>query len=302
MKVTSVGAAMLLLIVGNLIAVLSDSLIKSVANEVPMFQFVFFRQISAVMFLLPVCLLAKQTNFMEGFKWHAVRAHVWLLGAVFMVMAISSLPLATANAIFYAAPLIMLPLAAIFFGEQLSKQSVAAAVMGFAGVLVIIRPDQIDWVAISAFVVALTLAINNLLIRKLPKNQSVMQTLLMTNLAGIPVALLLVLIEDQPWQWDAFPVAAGSSLFIMIYAATCVLAYRSIDSNKIASAEYSGLIGAVVVGFIWFGEIPDIFMAIGTVMIVVPLIWLSKRERRKQKEHAQLQAQKEHEQQQAHVA
>ncbi len=42
MKVTSVGAAMLLLIVGNLIAVLSDSLIKSVANEVPMFQFVFF--------------------------------------------------------------------------------------------------------------------------------------------------------------------------------------------------------------------------------------------------------------------
>ncbi|MBO0201276.1 DMT family transporter, partial [Vibrio alginolyticus] len=79
------------------------------------------------------------------------------------------------------------------------------------------------------------------------------------------------------------------SLFIMIYAATCVLAYRSIDSNKIASAEYSGVIGAVVVGFIWFGEIPDIFMAIGTVMIVVPLIWLSKRERRKQKEHAQLQ-------------
>ncbi len=169
MKVTSVGAAMLLLIVGNLIAVLSDSLIKSVGNEVPIFQFVFFRQISAVLFLLPVYLLTKNAPFLEGFKWHAVRAHVWLLGAIFMVLAISSLPLATANAIFYAAPLIMLPLAAIFFGEQLSKQSVAAAIMGFAGVLVIIRPDQIDWAAISALVVAITLAINNLLIRKLPK-------------------------------------------------------------------------------------------------------------------------------------
>ncbi|MEF1213968.1 DMT family transporter, partial [Vibrio alginolyticus] len=198
MKVTSVGAAMLLLIVGNLIAVLSDSLIKSVGNEVPIFQFVFFRQISAVLFLLPVYLLTKNAPFLEGFKWHAVRAHVWLLGAIFMVLAISSLPLATANAIFYAAPLIMLPLAAIFFGEQLSKQSVAAAIMGFAGVLVIIRPDQIDWAAISALVVAITLAINNLLIRKLPKNQSVMQTLLMTNLAGIPVAFLLVLIEAEP--------------------------------------------------------------------------------------------------------
>ena len=75
MKVTSVGAAMLLLIVGNLVAVLSDALIKSVGNEVPVFQFVFYRQLSAVMMLLPVYLLTKQAPLMEGFKWHAVRAH-----------------------------------------------------------------------------------------------------------------------------------------------------------------------------------------------------------------------------------
>lgn len=284
---------MLLLIVGNLIAVISDALIKSVGNDVPVFQFVLFRQVSAVLFLLPFCLLSRPTHFMEGFKWHAIRAHVWLLGAIFMVFAISSLPLATANAIFYAAPLMMLPIAALFFKEQLSKQSVAAAIMGFLGVLVIIRPDQIDWAAISAFVVAMSIAVNNLLIRKIPREQSVMHTLLMTNLAGIPVALLLVFIEGKPWDWSAFPVAAGSSLFIMIYAATCVLAYRSIESNKIASAEYSGLIGAAVIDFIWFDELPDIFMAIGTVMIIVPLIWLSKRERRIRKQQAQIQVNQE---------
>lgn len=284
---------MLLLIVGNLIAVISDALIKSVGNDVPVFQFVLFRQVSAVLFLLPFCLLSRPTHFMEGFKWHAIRAHVWLLGAIFMVFAISSLPLATANAIFYAAPLMMLPIAALFFKEQLSKQSVAAAIMGFLGVLVIIRPDQIDWAAISAFVVAMSIAVNNLLIRKIPREQSVMHTLLMTNLAGIPVALLLVFIEGKPWDWGAFPVAAGSSLFIMIYAATCVLAYRSIESNKIGSAEYSGLIGAAVIGFIWFDELPDIFMAIGTVMIIVPLIWLSKRERRIRKQQAQIQVNQE---------
>lgn len=284
---------MLLLIVGNLIAVISDALIKSVGNDVPVFQFVLFRQVSAVLFLLPFCLLSRPTHFMEGFKWHAIRAHVWLLGAIFMVFAISSLPLATANAIFYAAPLMMLPIAALFFKEQLSKQSVAAAIMGFLGVLVIIRPDQIDWAAISAFVVAMSIAVNNLLIRKIPREQSVMHTLLMTNLAGIPVALLLVFIEAKPWDWSAFPTAAASSLFIMIYAATCVLAYRSVESNKIASAEYSGLIGAAVIGFIWFDELPDIFMAIGTVMIIVPLIWLSKRERRIRKQQAQIQVNQE---------
>lgn len=301
MKVTSVGAAMLLLIFGNLIAVISDALIKSVGNEVPVFQFVLFRQVSAVLFLLPFCLFNRPNLFMQGFKWHAIRAHIWLLGAVFMVFAISSLPLATANAIFYAAPLMMLPIAALFFKEQLSKQSVAAAIMGFLGVLVIIRPDQLEWAAISAFIVAVCIAINNLLIRKVPREQSVIHTLLMTNLAGIPVALLLVFIEAKPWDWSAFPIAAGSSLFIMIYAATCVLAYRSIESNKIASAEYSGLIGAAVIGFIWFDEVPDIFMAIGTVMILVPLIWLSKRERRIQKQQAQMQAHRKLEQQQAQV-
>ncbi len=292
---------MLLLIFGNLIAVISDALIKSVGNEVPVFQFVLFRQVSAVLFLLPFCLFNRPSQLMHGFKWHAIRAHVWLLGAIFMVFAISSLPLATANAIFYAAPLMMLPIAALFFKEQLSKQSVAAAIMGFLGVLVIIRPDQIEWAAISAFVVAVCIAVNNLLIRKVPREQSVMHTLLMTNLAGIPVALLLVFIEAKPWDWSAFPTAAASSLFIMIYAATCVLAYRSIESNKIASAEYSGLIGAALIGFIWFDEVPDIFMAIGTVMILVPLIWLSKRERRMRKQQAQMQANLELEQQQAQV-
>ncbi|MGV2988532.1 DMT family transporter [Vibrio sp. E150_011] len=285
MKSMSVGTAMLLLVFGNQIAILSDALIKSVGNDVAVFQFVLFRQLSAVLILLPLFLLSKPKNLTEGIKWHAVRAHVWLFGAIFMVYAISAMPLATANAIFYAAPLMMLPLASLFFKEKLSSQTIAAAVMGFAGVLVIIRPDQIDFAALAALVVALSIAINNLLIRKLPKHQSVVHTLFVTNLVGIPVSLCLVYLEGETWDWNAFPTAAASSLFILIYAATCVLTYRSVDSNKIASAEYSGLIGAVVVGLLWFDEMPDIFMAVGTLMIVIPIIWLTKHEKKRNKSH-----------------
>ncbi|MFA0440371.1 hypothetical protein BCU70_19595 [Vibrio sp. 10N.286.49.C2] len=286
MKSMSVGTAMLLLVFGNQIAILSDALIKSVGNDVAVFQFVLFRQLSAVLILLPLFLLSKPKNLTEGIKWHAVRAHVWLFGAIFMVYAISAMPLATANAIFYAAPLMMLPLASLFFKEKLSSQTIAAAVMGFAGVLVIIRPDQIDLAALAALVVALTIAINNLLIRKLPRHQSVVHTLLVTNLVGIPVSLCLVYLEGETWDWSAFPTAAASSLFILIYAATCVMTYRSVDSNKIASAEYSGLIGAVAVGLLWFDEMPDIFMAVGTLMIVIPIIWLTKHEKKRNKSHS----------------
>ncbi|MEZ8092797.1 DMT family transporter [Photobacterium swingsii] len=279
----SVGYAMLLLIVGNLIAVFSDALIKTLDDGVAVFQFVFFRQLTAVIILLPFCAKNALPSFTQGLKWHALRAHIWLFGAVFMVFAINSMPLATANAIFYAAPLIMLPLAFVFFREKLTKQSVMTGVVGFIGVLVVIRPTHIDWAAISALVVALTLAGNNLLIRKLPTNQTVAQTLLLTNAVGMPASLGLALWEGETWNWTPLLTAAGSSFFILIYAATCVVAYRSVESNKIASAEYSGLLGAVLVGILWFGEIPEVEMLIGSALIILPLLLLAKVERKQKK-------------------
>ena len=112
-----------------------------------------------------------------------------------MVFALGALPLATVNAIFYTAPLLMLPLAMILFQEKLTSHSIAAAVLGFIGVLIVVKPTQINWAAIAALVVALTMAVNNLLVRKLPQHHNVFQTLMLTNLVGIPAALGLALWE-----------------------------------------------------------------------------------------------------------
>lgn len=215
---------------------------------------------------------------MVGLKWHVVRGHIWLFGAIFMVISLNALPLATANAIFYAAPLLMLPLAMMLFKEKLSRPTITVAVLGFIGVLIVVQPNQISWAAIAALIVALTMAANNILIRKLPSHHNVFQTLLLTNIVGIPAALGLALWEGKPWQWDAILTAGGSTTFILIYAGICVLVYRNIEASKIASAEYSGLLGAVAVGLWWFNEMPDISMAIGTAFIILPLIWLAKKE------------------------
>lgn len=283
----SVGSAMILLVIGNLIAVFSDALIKTLSQDVAVYQFVLFRQISAVAILLPLCFFTSKAPLLPGLKWHILRGHIWLFGAIFMVFAISSMPLATANAIFYAAPLLMLPLAMMIFKEQLSNQAVIVAVLGFIGVLVVIRPTYIDWAAIAAFIVAITMAINNLLIRKLPKRQNVFQTLLMTNIVGIPVALSLAIWEGKAWDFAPMLTAAGSSSFILIYAGICIIAYRSGQASKIASAEYSGLLCAVAVGIVWFDEVPDLAMLLGTVLIIAPLIWLAKVERNKNRIEAE---------------
>lgn len=287
----TVGLAMTLLIIGNVIAVFSDALIKTLSEDAAVYQFVFFRQLTAVLLLLPFCLKSSRESLVNGLKWHAVRGHIWLLGAIFMVYSINSMPLATANAIFYAAPLIMLPMAMLWFQEKLTIPSITAGVLGFVGVLIVVRPTEIDWAAMAALVVAFTLAANNLLIRKLPKHQTVFQTLLLTNLVGMPASLGLTIWEGKPWDFAPLLTAAGSTLFILIYAGFCVMAYRSGEASKIASAEYSGLIGAVVVGLIWFDEIPDIGMAIGTAFIIIPLLWLAKVEAKNKRLAAQANAQ-----------
>ncbi|WP_394208809.1 DMT family transporter [Enterovibrio calviensis] len=283
MRTISVGLAMTLLVIGNLSATFSDALVKTMEGgpDGAIFQFALFRQVSAVLILLPFCLTAPVKNLNKGLKWHALRAHIWLLGVFFSVIALTTMPLATANAIFYAAPLIMLPLAAIFLREKLSAPSIIAAVVGFIGVLILVRPTELDWGASSALIVAVTLAVNNLLIPKIPREQTVSQTLMLHNLIGIPIAFALALYEGMPFSLDLFWRAAGSTAFILVYAATCVIAYRAAESNKIASAEYSGLVCAVGVGLVLFGEVPDMIMIVGTTLIVVPLIWLAGREKHK---------------------
>lgn len=283
----SVPMAMALLVIGNIVAVFSDALIKNLDEDVAVFQFVLFRQISAVIILLPLFYftrrkqsLAERQTISSGIKWHFLRAHIWLVGAIFMVYSLANMPLATANAIFYAAPLLMLPLSVWWYKEKLSRDAIAAGVLGFIGVLIVIRPTEFDWGASAALIVALTLACSNLLIRKLPPQQSVFQTLLMTNAIGIPASILLVVFEGRALDFAPMFTAFGSSAFIMTFAGLSVIAYRSGNSSKIASAEYSGLLAAVIVGIIWFGEVPDMLMLIGSGFIIVPLLFLAKNERK----------------------
>ncbi|AGH81483.1 transporter [Psychromonas sp. CNPT3] len=277
----TVGFAMILLVIGNLIAVFSDALIKSLPDDSAVYQFVFFRQLSAVLILFPLCHFLGNKNLFQDLKWHLIRGHIWLFGAIFMVISLNALPLATANAIFYAAPLLMLPLAMLLFKEKLTRQTIWVSIFGFIGVLIVVQPTHISWAAISALIVAFTLASNNILIRKLPKQHSILQTLLLTNLVGIPAALCLAMWEGKPWHWEPIVTATGSTSFILIYAGICIFVYRSVEASKVASAEYSGLLGAVGVGLLFFNEIPEMSMLIGTLFIILPLIWLARFEAKK---------------------
>lgn len=276
----TVNSAMFLLVIGNAIALISDVFIKLLEGDVPVFQFVFMRTALMLMILLPFLKQLDGARLFQGLRIHALRAHIHLLGMVCMVLALGALPLATANAIFYAAQVMVMVLSVLFFGERLNTPSVIAVISGFVGIIVILRPVEVNWMALSALVMAATLAVNALLVRKLPERQSLVHKLFLNYLLIIPAAAALMLWENAPWDSSLLLNAAGSAFFILGYNMTVLLAYRQVDASQVTSAEYTGLIWAVALGWLWFGEVPGLWFVAGSLMIVAPLVLIGLKQRR----------------------
>jgi drug/metabolite transporter (DMT)-like permease len=253
-------------------AILSDVFIKLLEPGAPIFQFAFLRCVLTLAFLLPLAGHLNRGQLFSGLKIHTLRAHIHLGGILCMVVALGNLPLATANALFYGAPILVMVFSALVFRERLTPLSVLAVFSGFTGIVVILRPVEFNWAAIAALGSALALAINAVMVRQLPKQQSTVHKLFLNYLLILPVAGALALWEGAEWSPGILLSAAGSALFILGYNITVLLAYQQVDANQVTSAEYTGLIWAVLIGWIGFNEMPDLWFAVGSAMIVVPLI------------------------------
>jgi len=268
-----VTVAILLLVVGNLSASLSDVSVKLLNGGISPFQYVFIRQLLCVVLLLPFWLKTSPSERQPGnIKITVFRAHLVLAGSGFLMVALTYLSLTTANAVFYTAPLLMLPLSFWLLKEKTTPGKMIATLVGFVGVLVILRPSQFHWAAIFALGCAFTLAIFNVLVKKLPMRQSVTITLFWTSLISLPLASILAAFFWQPLSWFELVLIAASSLFTLGYHASVISAYKRAVTSHIALAEYSGIIFVTLFGIIWFDEYPDWLTIVGILLIVLPIM------------------------------
>ncbi|MGF1910134.1 DMT family transporter [Vibrio kasasachensis] len=265
--------AIVLLVVGNLAASLSDVAVKLLEGEITSFQYVFVRQSLSVLLLLPFWLkLPSSQRVLTAPVVISIRALLIMVGSSCMMVAITHLPLATANAVFYAAPLIMLPLSVWLLKETPPLAKVVATLIGFTGVLLVLRPSQFHWAAWFALGTATTLAIFNILARKLPQNQPVITTLFWTSVMTVPISGGLAVLHWQPMNWQQVALVTMSASLILIYNGLAVIAYKKVPAGQIALAEYSGLVFVAAIGIWGFDEIPDSLTALGIILIILPLL------------------------------
>lgn len=280
MKNTSVVvAAILILVVGNLFATFVDVVVKALAEDVSIFQYLLLRQVALLLMVFPFwCKYRADYVLPRAVKVYTFRALMTSIGAPAGVVALLHLPLATANVIFYTAPLITLLLAAVIFGEALSRHRVMVTVLGFTGVVIALKPEQAGFASVFALCTASAIAAYNISVKWLPDNTGTLDTLFWSNLLTLLPLGLIAALSWQAISRELIILCISSSVFLAAYQGCCIIAFRKTQAGAIAVAEYSGLIFAAIAGWLLFAEQLDRWTIAGIALIIAPIVWQSRYE------------------------
>ncbi|MGL6121856.1 MAG: DMT family transporter [Shewanella sp.] len=265
---------LILLIVGNLFSAFYDVSIKWLPDDASASTFLLVRQISSVLMLLPVWLYS-QRPMTTHISVHLWRANIGSVGALFLIIGLMALPLATVSSLFYSAPLMIILMGYFFLKERITAAQTVCAGLGFVGILIILRPSEMNGYGIAVLFSAFTFAVNQLALKKVPHAEHPVLTLLLYNLLGIPATLVIVAFQGiEGLSWGLVGVALLSNAFLLVYHWFCVLAYRKAQASDIAIAEYTGLLFIVFLGWLLFDEWLDSLSWLGAALIVLPSLFL----------------------------
>ncbi|MCG9731545.1 DMT family transporter [Shewanella sp. Isolate13] len=277
---SNVMIAMAILVFGNLFSALYDVSIKWMPDDSNAATFLLIRQILSVLMLMPLWFYAKRPTT-KYLKVHFFRSNTGALGAVCLIMGLMSLPMATVSSLFFSAPLMIVLMGSIFLKEKVTPTQWLATILGFIGILILLRPSEINWFGIAVLISAFTFALNQLALRKLPDTENPSVTLMLYNLLSIPLTFVMVLVQGfEGISWGLIGIAALSNSFLLAYHWLCVLAYRKAEASQIAIAEYTGLLFCVLFGWLLFDEWLDGLSWVGAGFIVLPSLiipWITAR-------------------------
>ena len=252
----------------------NDAIIKSLAGILPTFQTLAVRG-GVVVLLLALLVMCSGWRARElGCRDRmilALRTLSEVGAAFFIVTALFNMELANMTAILQLLPL-TIPLAAfLFLGEPLGWRRISAIVIGFVGMLLIVKPGSDGFNVYSLFCLAavVCVTIRDLTARSLGAKLSSQEMSLFAAFGVFVAASLATVFE--PWvpiTLVAWVALLGSAVAIFFGYIVSVMAIRTGDVSFTAQFRYVGLIAALILGYVFFAEWPDAFALIGAGVIV----------------------------------
>ncbi len=211
------------------------------------------------------------------------RSSLLLVDTVLYFLALTFLSLVEVTAIFFVAPILVVLLARPFLGEALTTRRVIAAFFGFAGVLVIVRPglDGLSWPAMLVIGSAMCLALFSLATRHMRSVDPSRVTMLYTAIVGTVAASLWV-----PFDWVAPSLEQwGLMVAIGVLGGTghglFIMAHQEAPASTVAPFMYVQIIWALGLGWVVFGDWPELVTLVGAAVIVAGGLYLLTGEARR---------------------
>ena len=261
-----------------------DVFVKSLGGRFDPLQISFFRYGLGLVFLAPVFLSLR----VSGLRTNRMPLHLLRMSLAFMAqlgifVTVMHMPLADATAFMFSKPLFTTLIAVMVLAEVVTRQRWLATVIGFLGVLILVRPGAgaVDPFAFIAIGSALTFATANVLIRKLSTTEPTRRILFYYHIGGT-----ILFSVPAAWVWTN-PIGiewlklVGIAGFTTLGMFCFLRAFTVGEANAVGPAENLRLIYAALFGYFIFAEIPSIWTAIGAAVIVGSTYYIARAEARR---------------------
>jgi len=272
------------MVLASFIAVTTHGMIRHVAaTGMGPFQITFLYNLFTIGIIVPL-VVRGGTGILRTRRYGmlSLRAVLHLSSMLLFFIGLTLMPLATTSALTFLAPLFAVLLAAIFLKEGFTPRRVVALLVGFSGMLVIVRPDpaSLDTGALVLVGAALLWGAAIIVIKVLSRTESsatitAWMTLMMAPLALIPAIFEWTTPGLNQLGWLALAGILGA---FAQWAMTQAL--KTGSTNAVMPIDFLRLVWATLIGLAIFGEIPDVFTWIGGAIIFGSSVWFTWRERR----------------------
>jgi len=264
---------------GMVLLVLSDASAKWLTQGYPVSQVVALRGI-VIVSLLAAFGLRTATLRVVSVGGHLWRAAFATGSSYLFIFGLAWLPLADASAAAFAGPLFLTALAGPALGEKVGWRRWSAVLLGFAGVLVMLRPgaEGLNIAILLPVAAACCGALRDLVTRHISVTDNATSILLTTN-----VMVVLSGLAFYP-EWVR-PDAAGLALLalsgLLIGAAHYmhIECFRFAEAATIAPFRYTGIVWGVLFGYLFFGQLPGPWVIAGGALVIGSGLYIMRRER-----------------------
>ena len=262
-------------------------IIKFLGDEYSIIQLTLFRNIAAI---IPLLLLILFTNeFSTIFKdlgnkfliLSCLRGICFLAMNVFIFISVVNLQFATAMTLTFSSPFFIVILSIIMLNERIGIYRWSAVIIGFVGVLMIMRPTSeiFSFYSIFPILTAIAWAFTVIILKFIQGNHSTAKIQLYTLIFNVSGGIILFLVTTGHLEIKSLKdfilmtttgILGGTAAILFIYS------YRLISASKIASFEYLGIPSSFILGWIFFAEAPWSQLFPGVIVIIFAgmiIIW-----------------------------